>query len=100
MILPITSELSTVASGPNLPRTKRTDCKTKEDRGMKAILNAYQAEPDAMEATMRESGDGKDALSSSLETMKNKEYLHELARLHVELVHLQEWVKSSGAKVC
>ena len=34
------------------------------------------------------------------EKMKGKEYLRELARLHVELVHLQEWVKRSGAKIC
>src|SRR5262245_66600437 len=34
------------------------------------------------------------------ERMKGNEYLRELARLHVELVHLQEWVKSSGAKIC
>ena len=32
--------------------------------------------------------------------MKNKEYEHELRRLHAELVAMQEWVKSSGAKVC
>ena len=32
--------------------------------------------------------------------MKNKEYEHELRRLHGELVAMQEWVKSSGAKVC
>jgi polyphosphate kinase 2 len=32
--------------------------------------------------------------------MKNKEYLHELRRLHAELVALQEWVKASGAKIC
>ena len=32
--------------------------------------------------------------------MKEKEYQHELRRLHGELVALQEWVKSSGAKVC
>ena len=34
------------------------------------------------------------------EKMKGKEYVRELARLHVELVHLQEWVKRSGAKIC
>ena len=34
------------------------------------------------------------------EKMKGNEYLRELARLHVELVHLQEWVKSSGTKIC
>ena len=32
--------------------------------------------------------------------MKNKEYQHELRRLHGELVAMQEWVKTSGAKVC
>ena len=32
--------------------------------------------------------------------MKRKEYEHELRRLHGELVAMQEWVKSSGAKIC
>ncbi len=32
--------------------------------------------------------------------MKAKEYAEELKRLEAELVALQEWVKSSGAKVC
>src|SRR5215831_15580541 len=32
--------------------------------------------------------------------MKGKDYLGELKRLHVELVKLQEWVKSAGAKIC
>jgi polyphosphate kinase len=32
--------------------------------------------------------------------MKRKEYEAELERLHGELVAMQEWVKSSGAKVC
>ncbi|NJO34976.1 MAG: polyphosphate kinase 2 [Rhodospirillales bacterium] len=34
------------------------------------------------------------------EKLKGKDYLRELARLHVELVKLQEWVKSAGAKIC
>jgi polyphosphate kinase 2 len=34
------------------------------------------------------------------EKLKNKEYEKELARLHVELVKLQEWVKYKGLKVC
>ncbi|WP_028230285.1 polyphosphate kinase 2 [Paraburkholderia mimosarum] len=33
-------------------------------------------------------------------TMGNKEYLKELARLHAELVALQQWVVHTGAKVC
>ncbi len=32
--------------------------------------------------------------------MKRKEYETEMRRLHGELVAMQEWVKSSGAKVC
>src|SRR5579863_455301 len=32
--------------------------------------------------------------------LSNKEYEHELRPLHGELVAMQEWVKSSGAKVC
>jgi polyphosphate kinase 2 len=32
--------------------------------------------------------------------LKNKQYLKELAKLHVELVKVQEWVKSKGLKVC
>lgn len=32
--------------------------------------------------------------------MKKKEYNAELKKLHVELVAMQEWVKSTGAKVC
>jgi polyphosphate kinase 2 len=34
------------------------------------------------------------------ERLDDKRYLRELRRLHGELVALQEWVKSSGAKVC
>ena len=32
--------------------------------------------------------------------MKRKEYERELAKLQAGLVAMQEWVKSSGAKVC
>src|SRR5690349_15494025 len=34
------------------------------------------------------------------ETLKDKEYEKELAKLHVELVKLQEWVKLKGLKIC
>jgi len=34
------------------------------------------------------------------EKLRNKEYEKELAKLHVELVKLQEWVKYKGLKVC
>ncbi len=32
--------------------------------------------------------------------MREKEYQHELRRLHGELVAMQEWVKRTGAKIC
>jgi polyphosphate kinase 2 (PPK2 family) len=32
--------------------------------------------------------------------MKRKAYEEELAKLEVELVKLQEWVKVTGAKIC
>ena len=41
-----------------------------------------------------------DDASDSDEKLKRKDYEAELAKLHVEIVKLQEWVKSAGAKVC
>jgi polyphosphate kinase 2 len=41
---------------------------------------------------------GKAARSG--EKLKGKEYEEMLAKLHVELVKLQEWVKREGAKIC
>src|SRR3954447_13984348 len=38
--------------------------------------------------------------SESNGKLKRKEFEKELERLHVELVNLQEWTKSTGAKVC
>src|SRR5687768_4414631 len=40
------------------------------------------------------------AAGSAPPKMKRKEYERELARLQAELVAMQEWVKSSGAKIC
>jgi len=41
---------------------------------------------------------GKGAHSN--QKLKGKEYEQRLAKLHVELVKLQEWVKREGAKIC
>jgi len=38
--------------------------------------------------------------AAALERMKRKAYEKELARLHVELVKLQEWTRKAGLKVC
>jgi len=48
----------------------------------------------------KEKAEGKKEVPSSPEKLKGKDYLRELKRLHVELVKLQEWVKSAGAKIC
>jgi polyphosphate kinase 2 len=41
-----------------------------------------------------------DAKPGPIPKMKRKEYEQELRLLHGELVAIQEWVKSSGAKIC
>jgi len=48
----------------------------------------------------KQKAESKKEVSRSPEKLKGKDYLHELERLHVELVKLQEWVKSTGAKIC
>ena len=42
----------------------------------------------------------KTAADETGKKLKNKDYLKKLAKLHVELVKLQEWVKFKGLKVC
>jgi polyphosphate kinase 2 len=42
----------------------------------------------------------KEEAADSSEQLRGKDYLQELKRLHIELVKLQEWVKSEGAKIC
>jgi polyphosphate kinase 2 len=44
--------------------------------------------------------DAKKSVPDPSEKLKGRDYQRELARLHSELVKLQEWVKSTGAKVC
>ena len=41
-----------------------------------------------------------DGATEPASKLKGKEYERELAKLHVELVKLQEWVKATGAKIC
>ncbi len=42
----------------------------------------------------------KDSSAKHEDKLKRKEYEKQLAKLHVELVKLQEWVKHKGLKVC
>ncbi len=45
-------------------------------------------------------GDAAGALAAPGEKLPNKDYSRDLARLHVELVKLQQWVVHKGLKVC
>ena len=49
---------------------------------------------------MKASATKRKAGSAAGEKLKRKVYDKELAKLHVELVKLQEWVKHKGLKVC
>jgi polyphosphate kinase 2 len=54
-----------------------------------------------MEETMaKDKKKEKGTNEKSVKKLKNKDYLKKLAKLHVELVKLQEWVKAKGLKVC
>jgi polyphosphate kinase len=53
-----------------------------------------EKKPESKTSENKEQGSGPG------EKLKRKEYEAQLARLHVELVKLQEWVKSTGAKIC
>jgi polyphosphate kinase 2 len=54
-----------------------------------------------MEETMaKDKKKEKKANGKSGKKLKNKVYLKKLAKLHVELVKLQEWVKAKGIKIC
>src|SRR6478752_5263612 len=45
-------------------------------------------------------GDKKRAKDSKNEKLSGKDYDKEMAKLHGELVTLQEWVKAKGKKIC
>ena len=53
-----------------------------------------------MAETKKEAASSAGASESSPKKMKRKKYEREMRRLHGELVAMQEWVKSSGAKIC
>jgi polyphosphate kinase 2 len=53
-----------------------------------------------MKAVKGGNGSGQRHSTSAEEKLRRKDYDKALARLHVELVKLQEWVKYKGLKVC
>ncbi len=66
------------------------DGSKKGEKGMKA----GKADGEAKAVARNETGSG------AQQKLGRKDYEKELARLHVELVKLQEWVKEKGLKVC
>jgi polyphosphate kinase 2 len=79
---------------------KDKDKKSKKDgkKGGKPEQLAQAASLAQAAAHKASSGDVK--ASAAKEKLTGKAYAKELARLHVELVKLQEWVKYKGLKVC
>src|SRR4029079_14253153 len=65
----------------------------------KANKKAKRTQP-AAEVPAPASAAPEDAEAGPSPRMKRKDYEREMQRLHVELVAMQEWVKTSGAKVC
>jgi len=53
-----------------------------------------------MKAKKRDTGKAEGDSADPRKKLKRKAYDKELARLHVELVKVQEWVKHKGLKVC
>jgi polyphosphate kinase 2 len=53
-----------------------------------------------VKAKRKRSGSANASESAPNEKLKRKDYDAELAKLHVELVKLQEWVKYKGLKIC
>ena len=53
-----------------------------------------------MKAKKRDTGKAEGDSADPKKKLKRKAYDKELARLHVELVKVQEWVKHKGLKVC
>ena len=53
-----------------------------------------------MNATKKAQADRGHSAAAGHGKLKGKDYDRELARLHVELVKLQQWVKHEGAKIC
>ena len=74
---------------------KKKDGKQKDTRDKKK--GAPKERPGAVRTGQEAASAGEAGVSAKL---SRKEYESEMARLHGELVAMQEWVKATGAKVC
>jgi polyphosphate kinase len=61
---------------------------------------AKKAEKSALAARMALAAGGKSGSQAYAEKLSGKAYERELAKLHVELVKLQQWAVTEGVKVC
>jgi len=77
--------------GKKSKRDKNKASKRDKEAGKSTGSEVTTPQPDVTEG---------DAASAGKPKMKKKEYEKEMRRLQGELVAMQEWVKSSGAKVC
>jgi polyphosphate kinase len=66
------------------------------DAGGNGKVSAVAVAPGAADVTESAEATG----NGDGQSMKTKAYLRELRRQHGELVAMQEWVKTSGAKIC
>ena len=76
--------------------TKEADAEVNDKNG-KDDKNGKNDKNGNQEKHVKQGNDGDEAPKPK---MKEKEYQKELRKLHGEMVALQEWVKSSGAKIC
>jgi len=81
-----------------MAKTKAKDADEAKDAGTKAKSGAKSkaSEPKADGVAK---ANGKDGKGDKLEKMSTKFYEQELARLQIELVKLQEWIRHKGLKV-
>jgi polyphosphate kinase 2 len=79
---------------------KKTHHKNKKGQDGTATLESEPAGRASQAGPTRDGAIGAVASESARARMKRKEYERDLRTLHGELVEMQEWVRSTGAKVC
>jgi len=82
--------------------SKKKDTKAKKPAEPHLEATAGEAEAQATGATQSQDtpcGDKPAPVSTPIQKLTKKRYEKELARLHIELVKLQEWIKYKGLKV-
>jgi polyphosphate kinase 2 len=84
----------------NKEKEGKIDKQSKKEKKKEKKRNAKGKGPEADVALVATAGADPKASAPVKEKLTGKMYAKELAKLHVELVKLQEWVKFKGLKVC